>query len=115
SGSMPRREPVWEEPNRARSSFTSDYAGGLGQASDGAAYASLGGGVRRWRSAVFSGGRWRNEVPVRDREVYINDQDLEAVGARPARFGEILRSLSATERRDVVLAGIEAAREHLRR
>ena len=27
SGSMPRREPVWEDPNSARSSFTNSYAG----------------------------------------------------------------------------------------
>jgi hypothetical protein len=77
SGSMPRREPVWEEPNRARNRFTSDYAGGEGETGDGHAYASLGGGVRRWRQAVQ-------------------------------------RTLSAEERRDVALAAIDAAREHLR-
>jgi len=113
SGSMPRREPVWEEPNRARSSFTSDHGGGVGETSDGDLYASLGGGVRRWRTARLVSGRWRNEVSVSDREDYINDQDLEAVAARPARFGEILRSLSTEERRDVALAAIDAAREHL--
>ncbi len=115
SGSMPRREPVWEEPNTARSRFTSDYAGGAGQTHDGDAYASLGGGVRRWRTAVHSGGRWRNDVIVRDREVFINDADHEAIAARPERFEEILRTLSAEERRDVAIAQIEAAREHLRR
>ena len=113
SGSMPRREPVWEEPNRARSSLTSQYGGGAGESSDGP-YAALGGGVRRWRQARQVDGRWRNQVPVRDRDIYIDSDDHEAVGARPARFGEILRTLSLTERRDVALQGIEAAREHLR-
>jgi hypothetical protein len=114
SGSMPRREPVWEDPNTARSRFTTDYAGGPGVAADGNAYASLGGGIRRWRTAVLSSGRWRNEVPVRDREAFIADTDLAAIAARPARFEQILRALSATERRDTALAQIEAAREHLR-
>ncbi len=114
SGSMPRREPVWEDPNSARHRFTNDYAGGEGTTSDGEPYASLGGGVRRWRSARVVGGRWRNEVPERDRADYINDTDHAAVAARVARFDEILRTLSTEERRDVALAAIEAAREHLR-
>jgi hypothetical protein len=114
SGSMPRREPVWEEPNTARGRFTNPYAGGPGQAADGNAYAALGGGVRRWRTPRLSSGRWRNEVAVRDRDAFIADSDHEAVAARPARFEQILRALSVIERRDVALAQIEAAREHLR-
>jgi len=114
SGSMPRREPVWEDPNRARSSFTTDTTGGPGESSDGELYAALGGGLKRWRSAVLRDGRWRNEVPVADREDFINDADHEAIAARPARFEEILRSLSPEERRDVALLAVEAAREHLR-
>lgn len=114
SGSMPRREPLWEDPNRARSRFTSSYAGGPGESSDGELYAALGGGVRRWRTAVLRSGRWRNEVLEGDREAYINERDYEAIAARPARFEAILRSLSAAERRDVALAAIESAREHLR-
>jgi len=114
SGSMPRREPVWEEPNTARSRFTSSYAGGEGESSDGDAYATLGGGVRRWRTAVRVSGRWQNIVSEADRDDYLADSDREAIAARPGRFEEILRSLSVEERRDVALAGIEAAREHLR-
>ncbi|HJL20417.1 MAG TPA: hypothetical protein RMH99_32420 [Sandaracinaceae bacterium LLY-WYZ-13_1] len=114
SGSMPRREPLWEDPNRARGSFTAASTGGEGESSDGEPYAELGGGLRRWRTAVRRSGRWRNEVIERDREDYINDRDYEAIAARPARFEEILRSLSAAERRDVALAAIESAREHLR-
>jgi hypothetical protein len=104
---------VWEEPNRARSRLTSDSGGGAADSGDGP-YAAFGGGVRRWRQARVVDGRWRNQVPVRDRDIYIDDQDLDAVGARPARFAEILRTLSLEERRDVALQGIDAAREHLR-
>lgn len=114
SGSMPRREPVWEDPNTARSRFTTSYAGGPGQSTDGDAYAALGGGVRRWRTATIRSGRWYNDVAVRDRDAFIADRDLEAIAARPARFEQILRALSATQRRDVALAQIEAQREHLR-
>ncbi|MCB9592107.1 MAG: PPC domain-containing protein [Sandaracinaceae bacterium] len=114
SGSMPRREPVWEEPNTARRRFTTEDSGGPGESYEGDAYASLGGGVRRWRTAVLSSGRWRNEVSAADREAYINDQDLEAVAARVERFDQILRTLSTEERLAVAVAAIEAAREHLR-
>lgn len=114
SGSMPRREPLWEEPNQARSAFTSNYGGGVGEDSDGNSYASLGGGVRRWRTATLRGGRWQNDVSARDRDVYINSQALDEVAARPARFEQILRSLSTEERREVALQAITAAREHLR-
>ena len=114
SGSMPRREPSWEEPNSARRHFTDEYTGGVGSNYDGDEYSHLGGGLKRWRSAVLRAGRWRNEVPVRDREVFINDMDYEAISARPARFGEILRSLTPEERRTVALSALETAREHLR-
>ncbi|MEZ4335285.1 MAG: PPC domain-containing protein [Sandaracinaceae bacterium] len=114
SGSMPRREPVWEEPNTARRRFITEDSGGPGETYDGDAYASLGGGVRRWRVARLVSGRWRNEVAERDRDAYIGDGDLEAIAARVARFDEILRTLTVEERRDVSLAQIEAAREHLR-
>ncbi|MBX3273208.1 MAG: PPC domain-containing protein [Sandaracinaceae bacterium] len=114
SGSMPRREPVWEDPNTARGRFTTSYAGGPGETSDGDAYAALGGGVRRWRAPRLVSGRWRNEVLEADRAAFIADSDRDAIAARPARFDQLLRSLSTAERREVALAQIEAAREHLR-
>ncbi|RLB52109.1 MAG: hypothetical protein DRJ42_15640 [Deltaproteobacteria bacterium] len=114
SGSMPRREPVWEHPNTARSSFLANAGGGPGDNSDGDSYASLGGGVRRWRTAVLRSGRWYAAVHAGDRDAYIADSDHEAVAARPARFDEILRTLSPNEQRDAALGQVEAAREHLR-
>lgn len=115
SGSMPRREPVWEDPNTARHNFLAEYAGGPGANSDGDEYARLGGGVRRWRTPVLRSGKWANDVMERFRPDFINDADYAAIAARPARFDEILHAPSPEEQRAVALERIEAAREHLRR
>ncbi len=115
SGSMPRRQPVWEDASYARGRFTSNYAGGVGDASDGNPYARLGGGVRRWRTAVLSGGRWRNIVPSADRGAYVPDSAVDAIAARPARFAELLAQVTPEERREVALSQVAMAREHLRR
>jgi hypothetical protein len=114
SGSMPRREPVWEDPNIARSSFVLNMAGGVGETSNGEPYASLGGGLRRFRTAILVSGRWTNDVRPEDRDAYIADTDLDAIAARPARFDEILRSLSPEEKRTAAISRVEAAREHIR-
>lgn len=114
SGSMPRRQPLWEDTAEAISSFTADACGGPGTNAEGEPYASLGGGLRRWRTPVLSGGRWRNVVRAADRDAYIDDSDVAAIAARPARFRELLAPLSPEERRDAALARIESARAHLR-
>lgn len=114
SGSMPRRQPLWAEGAEARHYFELQYCGGPGIAADGTPYARLGGGLRRWRTPVLSGGRWRNLVRPADRAVWIDDANLEAIAARPARFGELLAQLSPEDRRDAALARIEQARAHLR-
>jgi len=114
SGSMPRRQPVWDEPASARRYFTLANTGGVGQASDGSPYAALGGGLRRWRTAALRDGQWMNEVSVRDREVAIDEADHAAISARPARFGEILVVPSVEDRRNAALGQVRAAREHLR-
>ena len=110
SGSMPRREPLWERPEIARRRFVSNWGGGEGQTSDGHAYAALGGGLRRWRTASAFNGRWRNVV--RDPRIRLIDE--EAIAARPARFDEILRTLTPEDYRDAALSEIAQAREHLR-
>jgi len=114
SGSMPRRQPVWEEPARARNSFTDSSAGGVGESADGEKYAALGGGVRRWRIAARVGGRWSNQVPSTDQSSYLASDDLEAIAARPAQFEELLADVPPEEARDAALAEIEGARMHLR-
>lgn len=115
SGSMPRRQPVWEEPQAARRYFTNDLFGGHGASSDGEPYAALGGGLRRWRVATPSQGRWRNTVPEVDRDVWINSGDLESLAARVDRFEELLATVGPEQQRDVLLEIIESKREHLSR
>jgi hypothetical protein len=113
SGSMPRRQPLWADTADARHYFTSDLTGGVGTNSDGDAYAALGGGLRRWRTAVLSGGRWRNVVRAVDARVAIAETDAATIAARPARFGALLANATPEGRRDGALARIAAARAHL--
>ena len=114
SGSMPRRQPLWEEPNRARSSFTAAATGGVGTDSDGNAYAELGGGIRRWRTAVRVSGRWRNVVRDADLSSYIDPGDTAQIESRPDEFRNILADVSPEEQVEVALEQVEAARMHLR-
>lgn len=115
SGSMPRRQPVWEEPARARASFTLDETGGLGESRDGRAYATLGGGIRRWRTPVLRSGRWYNTVRSADRDAFIADDDVEAIAARPEAFRDVLANVSPEEQLEVAEAQVEDARAHLLR
>jgi hypothetical protein len=113
SGSMPRRQPNWEDEAQSAGYFKQDNTGGEGASWDGDEYAKLGGGIRRWRTAVLSGGRYSNIVPTEDRSVYIADGDLAAIAARPARFKELLAEDTPEAARDAALATIESARQTL--
>lgn len=113
TGSMPRRQPKWQGPEDSMSYFTSDQTGGVGNAWDGSPFAKLGGGIRRWRTAVVNAGRWNNIVPLVDRSIYINDSNLAAISARPARFAELLKAASPEETRDNAINAIAAARTTL--
>jgi hypothetical protein len=113
SGSMPRRQPLWDGPDQSTWSFTNDMTGGMGSASDGTPYAKLGGGIHRWRTPVLRNGRWSNEVPTVDKIVYINSTSVDAIAARPARFGELLAQGTPEEQRDAALTRIATARQHL--
>lgn len=114
SGSMPRRQPVWDDPASARRYFTLSNTGGVGMASDGTPYARLGGGLRRWRTAVLQAGQWTNTIAPEERENAIDDTDTETISARPATFGEILVVPSLADQRAALLSTIDAARMHLR-
>lgn len=114
SGSMPRRQPYWEEPDDAVSTFTVEYTGGEGNADDGTPYARLGGGIRRWRTAVLRGTRWMNEVLPSDESAYIPDSDVAAISARPGQFRDMWETISPEDRRDSAIGRINAARMHLR-
>lgn len=114
SGSMPRRQPVWEDEAQSGNYFKYEYTGGRGEASDGTPYAKLGGGIRRWRTPVISGGRWNNIVPQVFRDVYIEDTNVEAIASRPEKFKELLAEDTPEAARDAALATIATARNALR-
>jgi hypothetical protein len=114
SSSMPRRQPIWEAAAASTHYFLVDRAGGPGQNNEHQVYAKLGGGIRRWRAPVASGGRWSNVIPIDDRGVYIADDDLEAIAARPARFKELLAEDTPEAARDAALATIDSARAKLK-
>ncbi len=114
SGSMPRRQPVWEDEAQSGNYFKYEYTGGRGESSDGTPYAKLGGGIRRWRTPVASGGRWNNIVPQVFRDVYIEDGNIEAIASRPEKFKELLAEDTPEATRDAALATIAAARSSLR-
>ena len=113
SGSMPRRQPKWENGASSKSYFTNRYCGGEGENSDGDKYAALGGGLKRFRIAKPSNGIYRNQIPTTDRENWINDTDLEAIAGRIATFETLLGELSPAEKRDMLVAKIEDKRSHL--
>lgn len=113
SGSMPRRQPAWEDTSELVYTFTSEYTGGPSMSGDGVPYSHLGGGIHRWRTAVNRGGRWTNERGPQDSDAYIPASDYESVGARPLAFQALLSDGSPESRRDAALAAIEAARTKL--
>jgi len=111
SGSMPRRQPVWEEGASVLWYFTSEDGGGEGVNNDGDAYVELGGGIRRWRAPVPRNGRYLNSST--DDTVFIPASNKAALAARPGRFAQLLRVASAEELRDAALGRVQAARSHL--
>ncbi len=115
SGSIPRRQPVWEENAYARSYFVSEQGGGQGENADGDRYVDLGGGIKRWYTPVRRGSRWELAVSADDADAFIPRSDKETLAARPARFEELLADVPPEERLRVLLDRIEMARQHLRR
>lgn len=113
TGSMPRRQPVWEEPASARHSFTLEETGGEGESWDGDPYAQLGGGLRRWRTAELRSGRWINNVRPADRDAYIDDGDYATIASRPETFRTILADVSPEEQIAVAQQEVNDARAHL--
>jgi len=114
SGSMPRRQPKWEDAPTSKRSFTLAETGGVGTNSDGQAYWRLGGGIKRWRIAQVINGRYRNVVLPEYRDLWIPNWDQEGIQARPAQFEELLGEVSPEQKREVILQTIEDKRQHLR-
>ncbi len=113
SGSMPRRQAIWDKPEDSVHWFTNNAMGGPGNGYDGTPYAALGGGVRRYRTPVRVSGRWQNIVPVSARGVWVRDDDLAGIAARIAEFETLLKPASPDEQRDAALRTIETARTRL--
>lgn len=107
SGSMPRRQPLWENPNSAKRYFTMDETGGP-------EYVQFGGGLKRWRAAVAIGGRWTNMVLDEDFDVFIPTTNKDKLAARPLLFESLLKTLTPEEKLTSLAEVIEAKRAHLR-
>ena len=103
SGSMPRRQGVWESGVRSKQYFTDERTGGEGENSDGDRYAALGGGLKRWRVTKNIDGYWTNTWMQADEAHWINCTDLARIAARPARFEQLLGQISPEDARDGLL------------
>lgn len=114
SGSMPRRQPKWEDAASSKSTFTNTYCGGPGENSDGDAYAKLGGGIKRFRQPQIIGGYWYNMIAKEFEEAWIADSEVDRIAGRIAKFEELLGSLSPEEQLTVSVQKIEEKRLHLR-
>jgi hypothetical protein len=115
SGSMPRRQPKWEESVVSKSYFTNPYTGGSDEDENGVPYAKLGGGLKRFRVTKKVNGYWANTYMTADAGSYINSDNIAAIGARPAQFATLLGEPDPTALRDALLRGIEDRRAHLMR
>lgn len=114
SGSMPRRQPKWEDAVGSKNYFTNNYCGGVGENSEGDEYAKLGGGIKRWRVTKNIGGYWTNTWMNADEASWISDTDYDAIAARPGQFGDLLGEVDPADLRDALLGIIEDNRNHLR-
>ena len=114
SGSMPRRQPKWENAAKSKYSFTKSTAGGPGLSQDNYAYAALGGGVKRWRTPVVKDGVYYNVVPANDQEKFISAGNHLKLSQRVQVFEEILGSLPPEAVTATLVELIDGYREHLR-
>jgi hypothetical protein len=114
SGSMPRRQAVWETAGSSKRTYTNNKTGGTGETSSGDLYVNLGGGAKRFMTHDIIGGKWTAQVHTSVREDYIHWDLKDERAGRPARFEVLLTTPSPELLRDDLLAAIEAKRAHLR-
>jgi hypothetical protein len=114
SGSMPRRQPKWENSVSSKNYFTAAATGGEGTNPDDDEFVKLGGGLKRFRVTKNIGGYWTNTWMAADEASWISDTDYDALKVRPATFGSLLGDVSPEQKRDALLAVIEDNRHHLR-
>jgi hypothetical protein len=115
SGSMPRRQGVWESGVASKRYFTNPHGGGVGENNDGHRYVTLGGGIKRFRVAKNVNGRWTNTFMSADEANWIQARDYDRLAARPGRFEQILGEVPPEQMRDALVALIDDARHHLSR
>lgn len=114
SGSMPRRQPKWEDGVASKHYFTLAETGGEGANSEGDEYAKLGGGIKRFRVTKNVNGYWTNTWMNADEASWISDTDYDAISARPNQFENLLGEVSPEQKRGALAAMIEDSRNHLR-
>ena len=114
SGSMPRRQPKWDDAIASKYYFTTESTGGAGSSWDGVEYAKLGGGLKRFRVAAVKSGYYVNTIMQADRANWISSTDYPKIAARPAEFETFLSEPDPAEKLAGLLAMVESAREHLR-
>lgn len=107
SGSMPRRQPLWDNAAGSKRYFTNELMGGPG-------YEDFRGGLKRWRTAANVSGQWTNIVPADSKDAWIDSRDKETLAARIARFELILAELTPTEKVKALEEVVEGKRNHLR-
>src|SRR5690606_14128463 len=113
SGSMPRRQPKWETGIASKSYFTNPYTGGPGENSDGQRYATLGGGIKRFRVTKNINGNWTNTWMSADEADWISDTDYDRLAERVTRFETLLGSATPAEMKAALVGIIDDARHHL--
>ncbi|MCC6525562.1 MAG: PPC domain-containing protein [Polyangiaceae bacterium] len=114
SGSMPRRQPKWEDGVASKTYFTSEETGGEGTNFEGHEYVKLGGGLKRFRVTKNVGGFWTNTWMKADEASWISDTDYANLKVRPTQFETLLGEVAPQQKRDSLVHMIEDAREHLR-
>ncbi len=114
SGSMPRRQPSWDTASGSTYYFGNEATGGAGTAYDGTPYAKLGGGLKRWRQPVVSGGRWFANVPVDDRGNWIPDDSYTAIAERPELFKKMMKEQDPEVAKQTAIRLVNEARTTLK-
>ena len=107
SGSMPRRQPLWESPASSKGQFTNRYAGGP-------EYVEFNGGLKRWRIAENINGRWTNVVSQDFGDDFISASERPRLAERPGQYETLLTEIAPEDRLDAMAAIVEQHREHLR-
>jgi hypothetical protein len=109
-GSLPPIQPRLLDATGSSLRLTSAYAGGSDESGD---YASLGGGLKRFRVAKNIGGRWTNTWMAADEASWIDSNDLDDLRERPITFTGLLGEVDPDTKIAALLSIVASKREHL--